>query len=167
LPADPDRPVASVRALDMAVAALLLAAGALVIRDSVRVGVRWAEDGPQAGYFPFYVGVLLCLASLWTLGLAAFQRRRTPKSFVTAGALKAIGSMLVPTLVYVGILAWLGLYVASFLYIAFFMVWLGKYSWPRSIAVSASVSAIAFLLFETWFQVPLPKGPLEALLGLH
>jgi hypothetical protein len=165
VPGSPERPLASVRAAEMVVAALLLAAALLVIGDSLRVGMRWAEDGPQAGYFPFYVGVLLALASTWTLGVA-LVRRTGRKVFVTAGALRAIATMLVPTLVYVAVLSWLGLYAASFLYIAFFMAAIGRYSWLRSLAVAASVSVIAFLLFEAWFKVPLPKGPLEAALGL-
>jgi hypothetical protein len=166
VPSSPERPLASVRAADAVVAAVLLAAGLLVIVDSMRVGIRWADDGPQAGYFPFYVGVLLAFSSVWTLG-AALLRRSGPRVFVTAGALRAIATMLVPTVVYVAILAWLGLYVASFLYIAFFMVAIGRYSWLRSVGVAAAVSVIAFLLFETWFRVPLPKGPLEAALGLQ
>ncbi len=160
-----DRPVASNRSVDLAVAALLLFAGALVIWDSVRIGFRWESDGPQAGYFPFYVGVLLAGASLCTIASAAFAG--DGKGFASRQALRDILAMLLPTIVYVGVLAWLGLYVASFLYICFFMVWLGKYSWPKSLTVSIGVSVIAFLLFETWFKVPLPKGPLEAMLGLN
>jgi putative tricarboxylic transport membrane protein len=159
-----DRPVASTRAVDAAVAALLLVAGAVVMWDSVRIGFRWAADGPQAGYFPFYVGVLLCTAALWTLGRALLAGSQ--RGFVGAASLKAILSMLLPTIVYVGLIAWLGLYVASFAYVAFFMVWLGKYSWAKSLGVSAAVSVAAFLLFEVWFTMPLPKGPLEAMLGL-
>jgi putative tricarboxylic transport membrane protein len=161
-----DRPVATVRTMEIVIAALLVIAGAVVIWDSVRVGFRWGEDGPQAGYFPFYVGVLLCGASAWTLVMAALGAAARSKGFVGARALRDIITMLVPTIVYVGLLAWLGLYVASLIYIAFFMIWLGKYGWIRSLAVSAAVSVITFLLFEVWFRVPLPKGPLEAWLGL-
>ena len=163
---DDDRPVVSTRTAELVVAGVLLAAGLLVIQDSVRIGIRWVEDGPQAGYFPFYIGVLLALSSAWTLVRAAWQRG-VSAGFVGAKALRAILSMLVPSVVFVALLGWLGLYVASFLYITFFMVWLGKYAWVKSLAVAAGVSVMAFLLFEVWFKVPLPKGPLEALLGLQ
>jgi putative tricarboxylic transport membrane protein len=164
---DPDRPAASTRAMEIAVAALLLLAGAVVIYDSLRVGIRWVSDGPQAGYFPFYIGVLLCLSAVWSLGQGLLEREASKRPFVSVSALKMIMAMLVPTIVYVALLAWLGLYVASFLYIGFFMIWLGKYSWLRAVAVAASVSVISFVLFEVWFTVPLPKGPLEAWLGLN
>ena len=161
-----DRPAASTKAIELIVAVIVFAFGALVVFDSVRLGFRWGEDGPQAGYFPFYVGVLLTLSSAWTLVRAAWQRG-APEGFVGAKALRAILSMLVPSIIYVALLGWLGLYVASFLYITFFMVWLGKYALVKSLAVAAGVSVMAFLLFEVWFKVPLPKGPLEALLGLQ
>ena len=163
---DPDRPAASMRALEVTVAALLLLCGAVVIYDSLRVGIRWVADGPQSGYFPFYVGLLLCASSMWSLARAAFERQLAQKSFVSARALRSILAMLLPTIAYVAVLALLGLYVASFIYIGFFMVWLGKYHWLRSGVVAGAVSVSTFLLFEVWFTMPLPKGPLEALLGL-
>jgi hypothetical protein len=33
------------------------------------------------------------------------------------------------------------------------------------IAVSVGFSVSTFLVFETWFLVPMPKGPLETWLG--
>jgi putative tricarboxylic transport membrane protein len=159
-----DRADPSTQTVEATLAALLLAVGLVVMWDSVRIGFRWADDGPQAGYFPFYVGVLLSFAAAVTFLRAL--RMRTSLPFVAASALKSILTMLVPTIVYVAAVAWLGLYVASFVYIAFFMMWIGRYSWPRSLAVSLGVSVAAFLLFEVWFSVPLPKGPLESMLGL-
>jgi hypothetical protein len=61
----------------------------------------------------------------------------------------------------------LGIYVASTIFIALFMKWLGKYAWPMTLGVSVAVPVVFFLLFEVWFKVPLPKGPLEAALGLN
>jgi hypothetical protein len=162
----PDRPLASTRLLELCVAALLMLAGIVVMYDSVRVGMRWVSDGPQAGYFPFYIGVLLCVASLWSFAGALLDRQSAQKPFVSVRSFRMILAMLVPTAAYVALIGWLGFYVASFAYIGFFMVWLGKYSWLHAIAVAAVVSAIAFMLFEVWFKLPLPKGPLEALLGL-
>ena len=55
----------------------------------------------------------------------------------------------------------LGLYLASAIYIALFMVLLGKYSWLRSVLVGFAVSVVFFLMFEVWFKVPLFKGELD------
>ena len=134
--------------------------------DSVRLGARWAEDGPQAGYFPFYIGVLVCLSALVNLGSALFSRKHAGRDFVELDKLKLVLAVLVPTAVYVATIGWIGIYVSSAVFIAFFMRWLGKYAWWKVAAVSVGTMAVFFVIFEKWFQVPLPKGPLESALGL-
>jgi hypothetical protein len=154
------------RSAEIAVAALFIFLGAVVMFDSVRLGASWGEDGPQAGYFPFYIGVLVCLASLVNLVRALVGKRDRGRTFVEVGALKLVLSVLVPATVYVGLISWTGIYVASTLFIAFFMRWLGKYAWWKVVAIAVGTSVFFFLIFETWFKVPLPKGPLESFLGL-
>ena len=161
-----DRSAVKRGTLEWVTAVVMFLLGVLVIYDSVRVGIRWVEDGPQAGYFPFYIGLLLCLASLWNLMKNHLDRAKAKKSFVGRRSLVLILSMLLPTVVYVVLIGWIGFYVSSILFIGLFMVWLGKYSWARSAAVSATVIVCIYLMFEIWFRVPLPKGPLENLLGL-
>ncbi len=161
-----DRSAVKRGTLEWVTAVVMFLLGVLVIYDSVRVGIRWVEDGPQAGYFPFYIGLLLCLASLWNLMKNHLDRAKAKKSFVGRRSLVLILSMLLPTVVYVVLIGWIGFYVSSILFIGSFMVWLGKYSWARSAAVSATVIVCIYLMFEIWFRVPLPKGPLENLLGL-
>jgi hypothetical protein len=157
---------ASVRAVEIGVAAAVFLFGALVVFDSVRIGARWGEDGPQAGYFPFYVGLLICFAGVIVLVRALRDRVLAGESFVSREALKKILTVLVPTVAYVAVIKYLGFYVASTVYIAYFMWALGKYSWIKIVPVAVGVSVVFFLIFEIWFQVPLPKGPLEAALGL-
>jgi putative tricarboxylic transport membrane protein len=161
-----DRPAASTRALELAVAALLFVFGAIVIYDSVRLGARWADDGPQAGYFPFYIGLLICLATAVVFVQALGDKAKAAKAFVTRGALKQVMWMLVPSIIYLILIKPLGIYVASTLFVGYFMRWLGRYRWVTTVAVAVGVSAVFFLLFEMWFKLPLPKGPLESWLGL-
>lgn len=159
----------STRTMEIAVALVLFAIGALVVVDSWRLGARWADDGPQSGYFPFYIGLLLCVAALGTLGqvaLAEWRRRDAFRGaiagrraqFVGWGALKLVLSVLLPAVVYVAAVQLVGIYVASAAYIAAFMVWLGKYPWLKSIATGVGVAAATFAMFEIWFKVPLFKG---------
>jgi len=163
---DPGRAAFSQKSAEIAVAALFFILGAIVVYDSLRVGVRWADDGPESGYFPFYIGLMVCGSSLVNV-LFAFLKVKKDKVFVEVGALKLVLSVLVPAAIYVALIAWTGIYVASVLFIAFFMRWLGKYAWWKVAAVSAGNSVVFFLIFEIWFKVPLPKGPLETLLGLN
>lgn len=162
-----ERSAASVRAVEIGVAALIFLFGALVLLDSARIGARWGEDGPQPGYFPFYIGLLICIASVIVFVRALGSPSLAAKSFVSRESLKKILTVLVPTAVYVALIKYLGLYVASTLYIAYFMWRLGNYPWIKIVPVAVGVSVVFFLIFETWFQVPLPKGPLEAALRLN
>jgi len=158
---------ASMRAVEIGVAAVVLLFGAVVVFDSYRVGARWGDDGPQAGYFPFYVGLLICLSSAAVLVRALRNTALAAESFVSREELKMILTVLVPTVVYVALIAFLGFYVASTIYIAYFMWQLGKYAWVKIAPISIGVSVAFFLIFEIWFAVPLPKGPLGAALGLN
>ena len=162
-----DRSAASTRAVEIGVAGVILLFGLVVVVDSYRLGASWGEDGPQPGYFPFYVGLLICISSAMILLRAARNSALAAESFVSREELKKILIVLVPTVVYVSLIAYLGFYVASTLYIAYFMWQLGKYPWIKIVPVAVGVSVAFFLIFEIWFSVPLPKGPLEAALGLN
>lgn len=152
---------------ELAVALFFLAIGVIVITDSVRLGFGWQEvHGPRPGYFPFYVGSLICLAALVNAVRALMVPAAKDRTFVEVGQLKLVLSVLLPTAVYAGLVTWIGIYAASALFIAFFMRWLGKYAWWKVGAVGLGTTAVLFVVFEKWFKVPLPKGPLENLLGL-
>ncbi len=162
----------SQKSAEIAVAALFFFLGAIVVYDSVRLGAKWGDDGPEAGYFPFYVGLIVCIAAAVNMLQAALSKKLQGKAFVERGQLKLVLSVLVPSMLYValiggvGPLPGLGIYVASTIFVAFFMRGLGKYAWWKVVAVSIGTSVVFYLIFEVWFLVPLPKGPLESLLGL-
>jgi hypothetical protein len=155
----------SIAVIEVITAAVLFAVGAVVIHDSRRLGAGWAPDGPQSGYFPFYIGLVLCLSCVAIIYRAWFGPGRRREAFVDGKQLKQIFSVLLPATAYVGLIHVLGIYVASALYVAVFMIWLGRYPVARSVALGVSVSVVFFLTFEKWFAVPLPKGPVERLLG--
>lgn len=162
-----DRAATSMRTMELAVAGIIFAFGALVVYDSVRLGNEWGSDGPQAGYFPFYVGLILCVASGITLVRNAISRAGADDAFVTRGQLKLVLAVLVPTIIYTALIAPLGIYVASIVFMSWFMKVLGKYSWLKVLLISIGLNVVFFAVFEFWFKVPLPKGPLEAALGLN
>jgi len=153
----------SMRASELVVAALLFVAGAVVVYDSYRLGSKWGSDGPQSGYFPFYIGLLICISSGINFAQVLMARRMDPEIFVAWGPFKLVLTVLIPAAVYVLGVKYIGIYLASAIYIALFMAWLGKYSWLRSIAVGVAVNVSFFLMFEVWFKVPLYKGDLDPL----
>lgn len=155
----------SAKWVEVVLAAAILVLGLVVIMDSRRVGAGWADDGPQAGYFPFYIGLILCFASAWTLWRILFSGKDTTGVFVSHKKLRLVLSVFIPSLIYVAAIYFIGIYVASALFIGAFMYWHGRFPWTKIVPVSLLVPVAVFLLFEIWFLVPLPKGPLETLIG--
>jgi hypothetical protein len=152
------------RALDIGVALAFIAVGAVVLYDSVRLGASWGDDGPKSGYFPFYVSLIMMAASAIVL-VQAILSRAPRQVVVEVAAMRSVGALLVPTIAYVAAIAVIGIYVSSVFYLAYFMRVLGKYRWAPVIAVSIAIPVALFFLFEIWFLVPLPKGPVEDWLG--
>ena len=155
----------SMKAAEVLVAVAILVFGLIVAFDSFRLGARWGTDGPQSGYFPFYIGVIIAIASLITLVTVLLNRSADGEMFVEWHALKPVMAVLIPAGFYVLGVQLIGIYVASAIYIAVFMVWLGGYSWFRSALVGIAVNASLYAMFEVWFKVPLFKGSYD-LLGL-
>ena len=149
--------------VDAVVAALLAIAGLVVMYEAQRLGASWTSDGPGAGYFPFYVGALLCIGGIGIVYQSLLSKNADKGTFVDAAQMKRVLSVLLPAAVYVGAIMLVGQYVASAVFIAIFMVWLGKYSPQKSVLVGVIVNALFFVMFEVWFKVPLYKGALDPL----
>jgi putative tricarboxylic transport membrane protein len=166
---DGNKPVASMRTAELVMAGLFLAFGLVVMWDTRRLGASWGDDGPQAGYFPFYIGLFIVASSVANIFRALNLGEKGRAAFVEWQQLRMVILVMVPTIVYVALIVnpWfsLGIYVASAIFIAFFMWHLGKYGWTKIVPVSLGVVVAFFLMFEVWFKVPLPKGPLEAAFG--
>jgi hypothetical protein len=161
-----ERPALRHRNAEVGVALIIIALGALIAFDAHRIGARWVADGPQTGYFPFYVALMLIGASAVNLAIALAMKPEANRSFVGRGQLKLVLSVLVPSAVFVAVIPWTGLYVAATAFTAYFMHRLGGYRWWKALASSVATGLVLFVLFEIWFLVPLPKGPLERWLGV-
>lgn len=164
---EPSHSVISNRAMEIVVALALMGVAAVVMIDSYRLGAGWERTvGPQSGYFPFYVALILFGVSGVTLLQHVFVRRRDGEgSFIARHELMLVLQVLIPMTIFVVLTIYIGIYISTFLFIGFFMLWLGKYRYHTALAVALGVPVVLFVLFEIWFLVPLPKGPLEAWLG--
>ena len=149
--------------VEAVVAGLVFIFGMVVIFGSRKLGSGWTTDGPGAGYFPFYIGLITAISGAGIMFQALFGKNRNTEVFVDSVQLKRVLSVLIPAVFYVLGIQVLGIYIASAIYIALFMVFLGKYSWLRSIIVALAVVTLFFCLFEIWFQVPLFKGKFDLL----
>ncbi|MCC8960920.1 tripartite tricarboxylate transporter TctB family protein [Bradyrhizobium sp. Pear76] len=157
--------VVSTGVVDVVVSLLLLALAAVLGWDNWRTGASWDSTGPQPGYFPFYLSVILGAASLYGLGAAFVSRREAAETFVTRAQLRRVMAVFVPTFLFCLATQYLGLYVASFLLIAGFMRLVGKIALWKSLLTAFVFTAAMFVTFDVAFDVIMPKGPLEAALG--
>ena len=151
------------RAAELITASVLMLLGGIVIFDAVRLGFRWGADGPQSGFFPFWLALIMVVTCGIIFIQAAFDQ--THKSFVSREQLVPVLKVLLPAAAAVVLMQYVGLYVASAIYMGFYMRWVGRHSWLTVFVLAIGIPVATFLVFEKWFLVPMPKGPLEAWLG--
>lgn len=160
------RPLASYRTLDIGVAIFFLVVCAIVMVDSLRIGIAWKpNEGPQPGLFPFYIVVAMGIASLVNLARALPHTEEGAEAAVNSVGLGRMAAIFVPAVIFVFATHFIGIYVSATIYIAAFMLFFGKFPLWKAAAVSLGIAIVNFMMFEVWFLVPLPKGPLEAALG--
>src|SRR5262249_7144986 len=164
-PEDDSPAVIDSRAVEIVVSLALLALALTLGYDNWRTGIGWDSTGPQPGYFPFYLAVILAAASLFGLVKAAASRGLARETFVTQAQFRRVMAVFVPTLAFCAVTQFLGIYVASFLLISGFMRLVGKIAWWKSLLTAFAFTAIMFVTFDLVFDVIMPKGPLEAALG--
>ena len=150
-------------AVEAVVAALVLLFGLLVLFGSRKLGSGWTSDGPGAGYFPFYIGLILCISGVGTLYQSLLGKKRNMEIFVDGEQIKRVLVVLIPAAIYVAAIQLLGMYVASAIYIVGFMIILGKFSRVKSVITALVIVVLFFCMFEIWFKVPLHKGVLNPL----
>jgi len=152
------------RSVEAGVAAVIGGFGLIAVIGGLRVGTGWGDEGPMAGFFPFYIGLIIIISSVINL-FNLFASEKDYGVFASWSQIVKVLSVVIPTAIYVGILPYTGIYFASAMLIVTFMVWLGRYRWSVAIPVALLVPVLTFVFFERWFLVPLPKGPIESLLG--
>ena len=153
------------QAMEIVTAVFFLTASAIVITDALRLGIGWNFDGPAAGYFPFYIAVVMAISSLINLFQAFGDKEQAQETFVSKPAFKKVLQVLIPLAFYIFSIQFIGIYIASTIYITAFMWWFGGYAVWKAVPVGAGISFALFMLFEVWFLTPLPKGPIEAYFG--
>jgi hypothetical protein len=151
------------RVAEIITASILGLLGGLVIFDAMRLGIGWGTDGPKSGFFPFWLALIMIVCCV--IICVQEGRRATGVVFVEREKLIPVLKVLWPAVAAVALMDWIGLYVAAALYLGFYMRWVGRHTWGLVIALSLGIPVLTFFIFEEWFLVPMPKGPLEAWFG--
>ena len=151
------------KAADLTTAVVLFLLGGVVLFDALRLGIGWGTDGPKSGFFPFWLAVVMMTACVAIATQAV--RGATGAAFVTREQAAPVLKVLAPAVGLVVVMQFVGLYVASALYIALYMRWIGRHPWWQVGTLAVGIPLVTFIIFERWFLVPMPKGPLETWLG--
>jgi putative tricarboxylic transport membrane protein len=154
------------RTIEIAVALFTFAFGFVVLLGSLQVGIDWGVEGPRPGFFPFYISLFIIGGSIYNLLQATTLGGIKNGPFSSWEQLRRVMSVVAPSTAYVALVPFLGIYVSSMLLIAVFMMWLGSYSPWKALPVAIGVPVVVYFVFERYFQIPLPKGPVEYWLGL-
>lgn len=149
--------------VEAVVAGIILIIGLVMVWESVKLGHRWEAGGPGSGYFPFYIGVILTVGSLVTFIQAFMAKHKNDEIFVDSVQLGRVMQVLIPALFFVAAINFLGIYISAAIYIALFMIILGKNSVFKSVGIAVALNVLFFCAFEIWFKVPLYKGSLDLL----
>jgi hypothetical protein len=146
---------------------ILLAISALVIYEASRLGFGWGLAGPQPGFFIFWLGLGLGICCVVTvLQLLLDRTILQGHDFIAKQSLPTVIGVFLPMVGAILLMEFVGFYIASAVYLAFFMRWVGRFSWGMVLLVAFFFAFSHYLLFEKWFLVPLPKGFLEPYIGL-
>ncbi len=161
-----DQALVSRFAMEIVTASILFVIGLLATVGSLEFEIGWDPvAGPQAGYFPFYIGLIIMASSAVVIVQTALARRDFVRPFVTREHARRVLSFFLPVAVFVALCSVLGIYIATTLYLLFTMLLQGRYRVLFALAVSLGTSASFFVLFELLFKQPLLKGPVEAWFG--
>jgi uncharacterized membrane protein YiaA len=155
--------------MEIVTALMFIIVGIVVMVGSLKLGAKWGSDGPESGYFPFYLSLIILVCSSVTLIQSIRAKELADETFVEREPFRQVMAVLVPAALFVLGVQLIGIYVAGVIYITFFMVWLGKYAVWKALAVGLGVSVVLYMMFEYWFQIPLPHGSLFnplAIIGL-
>jgi putative tricarboxylic transport membrane protein len=160
----------SMRTVEIIVSLLFVSVALVGIFGSWKLGAGWGDDGPGAGYFPFYISLIILISSSVTLLQAILSKTQSEEAFVEKGPFRQVLAVLLPAFLFILCMQFIGIYLSAAIYIAFFMFWLGKYPPWKALSVGLAVSIALYMMFDFWFQIPLPSGsfinPL-ALVGLQ
>jgi putative tricarboxylic transport membrane protein len=153
-----------VRTADIVCGVVLAVVATVVMAEGLRLGIRWSTDGPRPGFFVFYLGAAL-LVSAAIVVIGAVRRGAPAGPFATGPQMRSVATVFFPAVGMVVLTNVLGLYLSGALYLAAYMRWIGRHRWITTLLVAIAIPVVTFLIFEVWFLVPLPKGPLETRLG--
>src|SRR6186997_376312 len=89
---------------EIGLGAVMVLFGLITILGSLQVGIGWGAEGPKSGFFPFYIGLIVVVTSLYNLVRAYTHGSR--KLFANWHELTQVLKVVLPLTIYVGAIPW-------------------------------------------------------------
>ena len=147
----------TIKTVEIGAALLLLALGSLIFYESLQLGAGWSYSGPQPGFFPMLMTVLIVVGSVIVL-VTAIRTRAGETFFEVSQEVVDLFKVGAPILVSVALLRPLGIYIVSGLYLGFFMIYYGKFKWWWSLFGAIVLPTILWLLLRQAFNLSMPTS---------
>jgi len=150
-----------VRPYQVGTAAAIVLIAAVAMFDSRKVfgeqiGSSPGDVGPS--WYPFWAAALMGVAALFVGYRALVTPQTTEGAFTTRESVTSVLKLVIPMFAYAFSFRWLGFYLATIVYMAFFAAYLGHYKW-WGVLLAATITPLAmYLLFEVAFRLILPKS---------
>jgi hypothetical protein len=153
-----------VRPYQSATAAVFIAIAAIAMFDSrasaLIDGTGRYPGGIGPGFYPFWAAAFIAAAGVLTLYRAITSEPSGAGVFAGRQSMLAVAQIVGPLLLATVALLWLGFYLVTALYMAFFARYIGQYRWAWVALIALAVPVAIFLSFELGFRVRLPKSQL-------
>ena len=146
------------RAVEFGAVVCLLVLGVVLLAESIELGPGWGESGPQPGFFPFVMTILLVLGTLGVIYVELYRQSDTRPFFEVSEEVADLLKVGIPIVIVAFVIRWLGLYAGAGLYIAFFMAWYGKFRWYSALAGGIILPVVLWLVLREGFNISMPMS---------
>ena len=148
------------RHVEIATVCVLLLLSALLFYEAIRLGPGWGESGPDPGFFPFVLTILLLLGTAGVLYVNVYRHPADRRFFEVSQEVVDLLKVGLPILIVVAMIRWLGLYASSGLYLGLFMAWYGRFRWYWALLGAIAFPLLMWLLLRQGFNISMPMSVL-------
>jgi hypothetical protein len=143
--------------VELGMAVFLLGLGAFLLSESIELGPGWGATGPAPGFFPFWLTLLLMVGTLGVL-LYVYRNPDERPFFQVDQEVKDLLGVGLPIVAATALIPWLGIYMTSGLYLAFFMFWYGRFRWYSALTGGILLPTILWLMLREGFNISMPMS---------
>jgi len=135
----------------------LFVLGIFLAVKSVAMDPGWGPSGPEPGLWPLALTVLFMLGAVGVFVYTILNPDERP-FFEARQEVKDLAAVALPIIVTVPLIYWLGIFVTSALYLAFFMWWYGEFRSYTAVTGGVVLAVILWFMLRVGFNISMPMS---------